>query len=77
MEPASLRPNYNSIIRELQKWQEELQAKAATDDVDLTLGCVPPVSASFSGPFENLFCFKDVLYGVEGIISEDMMVDLS
>ena len=73
LEPESLRPNYNSIIRELQKWQEELQAKAATDDVDLSLGCVPPVSASFSGPFENLFCFKDVLYGVEGIISEDMM----
>lgn len=71
LEPISLRPNYNSITRELQKWQDELEAKANAENIDLTLGCVPPVSADFSGPFKELFCFKDILYGVEGIISED------
>ncbi len=73
IDPSSLKPNYSSIIKVLDKWREELNQKASAENIDLELGCIPPVSANFSGPFKDLFCFKDVLYGAEGVISEDNM----
>jgi hypothetical protein len=60
--------NINSIRTELEHWQSELAEKASKEGVDLELGSVPPVSAKFEGPFKDLFCYKDVLWGKEGEI---------
>jgi hypothetical protein len=62
--------DYTSIRSLLISWKEEIEARAKDEGFDLSIGSTPPVSASFGGPFEKLFCHKDILYGLEGVISE-------
>lgn len=67
--PAGEGVDYTSVRTLLQHWKEEIEARAESDGVELSIGSIPPVSASFGGPFEKLFCHKDILNGVEGVIS--------
>lgn len=62
--------DYTSIRTILSKWKEDIAKRAESDGSELSIGSTPPVSASFGGPFEKLFCHKDILNGLEGIISE-------
>lgn len=64
--------DYTSIRTILGEWQKEI-ADRTQDKSILSIGSIPPVCASFGGPFEKLFCHKDILNGVEGVISEDQM----
>lgn len=62
-------PTYRNIVRaELSRWRDELERRAKSDNVDLRKGCIPPVNADFAGPFKDLFCYKDELWGWEGEI---------
>lgn len=65
--------NYTSIRTLLSSWKQEIEDRAARDGFELSIGSTPPVSAAFGGPFEKLFCHKDILNGVEGVISEKEM----
>lgn len=71
--PAVEGVNYTSIRTLLQLWKEEIARRAEGDGIELSIGSIPPVSASFEGPFKKLFCHKDILNGVEGVISENRM----
>lgn len=62
--------DYTSIRKILKDWQAEIAQRAKQDGFELSIGSTPPVTASFGGPFEKLFCHKDVLYGLEGVISD-------
>lgn len=66
---ASERVDYKSIRAVLQSWQADVERRAENEGVDLTTGSIPPVSACFHGPFQNLFCYKDIFYGQEGEVS--------
>lgn len=65
--------NYTSIRTLLTSWKQEIAERAERDGFELSIGSTPPVSAAFGGPFEKLFCHKDILNGVEGVISETEM----
>ncbi|MDE6272040.1 MAG: hypothetical protein K2M31_03430 [Muribaculaceae bacterium] len=71
--PAGEGVDYTSIRTVLQNWKTEIESRAHADGVELSIASTPPVSASFGGPFEKLFCHKDILYGVEGVISDSEM----
>ena len=71
--PADEGVDYTSIRTILQAWKDEIARRASNENVDLSTGSVPPVNASFGCPFEKLFCHKDILNGVEGVISEEAM----
>lgn len=71
--PAGEGINYSSIRTILNSWKDEIAARAASDGFELSIGSTPPVNATFGGPFEKLFCHKDILNGVEGVISETEM----
>ena len=71
--PEGERVNYTSIRTLLQNWRAEIANRASKDGFELSLGSTPPVSASFGGPFAKLFCHKDILNGVEGVISDKEM----
>lgn len=63
--------DYTAIRNELRKWQDEVAAYAAREGYNnIDRGTIPPVNADFSEPFRDLFCHKDILYGVEGVITE-------
>lgn len=68
--PEGAGVDYTSIRKLLTKWQKEIEQRAKQDGFELSIGSTPPVTASFGGPFEKLFCHKDVLYGLEGVISD-------
>lgn len=65
--------NYTSIRTLLDSWKEEIEKYASGNNFELSIGSTPPVSADFGGPFKNLFCHKDILIGLEGVISETEM----
>lgn len=71
--PSGEGVSYTSIRKLLADWQVEIAQRAKNDGYELSIGSTPPVSASFSGPFQKLFCHKDYLIGVEGVISETAM----
>ena len=71
--PAGEGVNYISIRTLLNSWKQEIEERATRDGFELSIGSTPPVSAAFGGPFEKLFCHKDILNGVEGVISETEM----
>ncbi len=71
--PAGEGVDYTSIRTVLKNWKTEIEDRAKGDGVELSIASTPPVSASFGGPFEKLFCHKDSLNGVEGVISENEM----
>jgi hypothetical protein len=71
--PADLAIDYTSIRRVLSNWKDEIHQRSIDEGFDLSIGSTPPVSAAFGGPFEKLFCHKDSLIGVEGVISENEM----
>lgn len=60
--------SYTSIGICLQNWKTEIVNYAESNSFDLSIASIPPVSAEFSGPFKELFCHKDILFGLEGII---------
>lgn len=62
--------DYTSIRTILTNWKSDIAKRAESDGIELSVGSTPPVSASFGGPFEKLFCHKDILNGLEGVISE-------
>ncbi len=64
------RVDYSTVRSLLQQWQVAIEAKAAEKGYDLTNAAIPPVSADFSAPFHELFCYQDKLYGLEGVISD-------
>lgn len=68
--PQGEQIHYVSIRTILTNWKEEIESKAKSDNIDLSIGSIPPVNASFGEPFAKLFCHKDVLNGLEGVISE-------
>lgn len=68
--PAGEGVNYTSIRTLLNSWKQEIEERAELDGFELSIGSIPPVGAAFGGPFEKLFCHKDILNGVEGVISE-------
>lgn len=72
--PAGEGVDYTSIRTILADWKKDIECRAAVDDVELSIGSTPPVSAAFGGPFEKLFCHKDNLYGLEGMISDNQMM---
>lgn len=65
--------NYTSIRTILQTWKGEIEQRAASDGIELSIGSTPPVSAGFSEPFAEMFCHKDELNGCEGVISDNEM----
>ncbi|MDE6235313.1 MAG: hypothetical protein K2M56_06150 [Muribaculaceae bacterium] len=65
--------DYTSVRTILNLWKLDIQERAKTDGVELSVGSTPPVSAAFGGPFEKLFCHTDILHGVEGVISDNEM----
>lgn len=65
---------YTSIRTFLESWKERIASRANNAGYDLSICSTPPVNAMFSGPFEKLFCHKDILNGVEGVISEKELV---
>lgn len=71
--PAGEGVNYTSIRTLLSSWKQEIADRAEREGFELSIGSTPPVSASFGGPFKKLFCHKDILNGVEGVISETEM----
>lgn len=71
--PSGEGVDYTSIRKILGDWKQEIADRAAADGYDLSIGSTPPVSAAFGGPFEELFCHKDILVGVEGMISDNSM----
>lgn len=71
--PAGEGVDYTSIRTLLSSWKQEIEGRADRDGFELSIGSTPPVSAAFGGPFEKLFCHKDILIGVEGVISETAM----
>lgn len=71
--PAGEGVDYTSIRTLLSSWKQEIADRASRDGFELSIGSTPPVSAAFGGPFEKLFCHKDILNGVEGVISETVM----
>ena len=68
--PDGERVNYTSIRNILQEWKEEISNRAKNGGFELSIGSTPPVTASFGGPFGKLFTHKDILHGLEGVISE-------
>lgn len=62
--------DYSSIRTVLENWKNEIAHRAELEGFELSIGSTPPVSAAFAGPFEKLFCHKDILYGLEGVINE-------
>lgn len=68
--PEGAGVDYTSIRKNLAKWQSEIAERVKQDGFELSIGSTPPVMASFGGPFEKLFCHKDVLFGLEGVISD-------
>ncbi|MBD5340287.1 MAG: hypothetical protein HDR94_01795 [Bacteroides sp.] len=69
--PAAEGVDYISIRKVLSDWKDNIEERANRDDIELSIGSIPPVSAAFGGPFENLFCHQDILNGAEGEISEN------
>ena len=69
--PEGLKVDYTSIRRILELWKSDIERYAENEEYELSVGSTPPVSAAFAGPFANLFCHKDQLYGLEGEISEN------
>lgn len=73
--PSELAIDYKSIRNVLEKWKGEIVTKAleTSSAIDFTLGSTPPVSADFRGPFKDLFCYEDILWGLEGQIFESSL----
>lgn len=65
--------DYTSVRTILDQWKQDIENHAKDHGFELSIGSTPPVSASFGGPFEELFCHKDILNGCEGVISEQSM----
>lgn len=65
--------NYTSIRSILTKWKEQIERSADTKGYNLSVNSTPPVSAAFSQPFSQLFCYKENYFGVEGVISSNNM----
>ena len=70
--PSNLSINHTSVRKELEKWKNELAKKASDGNFELAIGSIPPVNADFRGPFKDLFCYKDVLYILEGVVTMDV-----
>lgn len=68
--PAGEGVDYTSIRTILNNWKIDIAKRAESEGIELSIGSIPPVSAAFGGPFEQLFCHKDILNGLEGVISE-------
>ena len=67
----NIKIDYTAIRNELTKWREEVEAYARREGMEsIDQGTVPPVNADFSEPFKDLFCHQDILYGLEGNITE-------
>lgn len=62
--------DYTAIRKVLETWRDQVEQKAKSQGYELSVASTPPVSANFGGPFKDIFCFQDKLYGVEGTISE-------
>ncbi len=62
--------NYTSIRSILSDWLGKIAQRAQDEGFELSIGSTPPVNAGFSGPFGELFCHQDILYGLEGVISD-------
>ena len=69
--PPELSVDYTSIRSILSKWKEAIEQYAKRQNFDLSIGSIPPVNAEFAVPFNKLFCHKDSLIGLEGVISEE------
>lgn len=69
--PSDLQVKYTSARTILTKWREEIASYASARGHDLSKAAIPPVNGNFSGPFRDLFNFRDVLYtNGEGQIME-------
>lgn len=60
----------SAIQNLLNSWNTKIKAYADENGYLLELGSIPPVSVGFGGAFNGLFSHRDVLYGLEGTISE-------
>lgn len=68
--PHELEVDLSSIRTNLEDWLKEMEEYGRNHNYGIRGGTVPPVDAGFAGPFAELFKYEDLLYGVEGIISE-------
>ena len=59
----------------LNRWKQEIAAYASANGYSVQQGSVPPVSVGFTGAFKKLFSYKDVLFGLEGVIYDEEVVD--
>lgn len=73
--PTDLQVNYSTIQIVLNNWLNEIAQYAQNNHYSLSIGSTPPVSASFEGPFADLFTYEDLLYGVDGVISETPSIE--
>ncbi|MDE6078891.1 MAG: hypothetical protein K2G35_02375 [Duncaniella sp.] len=62
--------NYNTIQTILTSWRDKIAKYAENNGFNLSIGSTPPVNLQLAGPFKILLCHKDILYGLEGAISE-------
>ncbi|MDE6006925.1 MAG: hypothetical protein K2G67_05175 [Muribaculaceae bacterium] len=69
--PHELEVDLSSIRSNLEDWLKEMEEYGRNHNYGIRGGTVPPVDAGFSGPFADVFKYEDLLYGVEGIISEN------
>lgn len=61
---------YSSIRLNLERWVDEIQDYIRNRSQELPSSAIPAVDVEFFGPFGQLFCHEDELYGVEGVITE-------
>lgn len=65
--------NYSALRTILSNWKKKIEDYVHKEGYDLSAGSTPPVSAQFSEPYNQIFCYKDILYGIEGIIYESFV----
>lgn len=73
--PKELKVEYSGIRFNLERWIQEIEDYASRHNYGIHKGSVPAVDLGFFGPFANLFCHQDTLYGVEGRITESPQGD--
>lgn len=67
----NVRPDIGSIVDVLRRWKEEIEGKAAINKIDLLSASIPAVQLGFCAPFNNIFNHKEILYGIDGLISSN------
>ena len=64
-----LRPDVGSLTTVLDKWLKDIERKTNENGLDLQSASIPAVQVGFCAPFNSIFNHKEVLFGIDGLIS--------